>query len=52
MENMTHWKQNFNYKYTGAYEIAPGEEKRLVIDRLTREEVASVQGKKEMCFVA
>jgi hypothetical protein len=52
MSEQTHWKQNFNYKYTGAYELAPGEEKKLVIDRLVHEEVIGSNGKKEKCFVA
>jgi hypothetical protein len=52
MEQLTHWKQNFNFKYTGAYELAPGEEKRLTISQLLREEVANKSGNKELCFVA
>jgi hypothetical protein len=49
---MTHWKQNFDYKYTGAYELQPGEEKTVTIQRLTHEEVANTEGKKQKCFVA
>lgn len=49
---MTHWKQNFNYAYTGAYELAPGEERTLTISKTTREEVVNQQGGKETCFVA
>lgn len=49
---MTHWKQNFNYKYTGAYELQPGEEKTVTIQRLTNEDVMSTDGKKQKCLVA
>jgi hypothetical protein len=49
---MTHWKENFDYKYTGAYELQPGEEKTVTIQRLTNEDVMSTDGKKQKCFVA
>jgi len=49
---MTHWKQNFDYTYTGAYELQPGEEKTVTIQRLTNEDVMSTDGKKQKCFVA
>ena len=49
---MTHWKQNFDYTYTGAYELQPGEEKTVTIQRLTNEDVISTDGKKQKCFVA
>lgn len=50
--SQTHWKQNFNYKYTGAYELKPGETKTVTINRTCTEEVMSTTGKKEQCFVA
>lgn len=49
---MTHWKQNFNYKYTGAYELAPGEERTRTIQRTNTEDVVSTDGKSQKCFVA
>lgn len=48
----THWKQNFDYKYTGAYELKQGETKVLVIQRTCQEEVTSTTGQKQVCFVA
>ena len=48
----THWKQNFNYKYTGAYELKQGEERTVTINRTCNEEVMNTNGKKELCFVA
>lgn len=52
MTTETHWKQNFDYKYTGAYELKPGETKTLTIKRLCNEEVMSTSGQKQLCFVA
>jgi len=49
---MTHWKQNFNYNYTGAYELQPGEERTLTITRTAHEDVPDQSGKKQDCFVA
>lgn len=49
---MTHWKKNFDYKFTGAYELQPDEEKLVTIIKTGKEEVTSEQGKKEICFVA
>lgn len=49
---MTHWKQNFNYAFTGAYELQPGEERTLTIKETKKEEVANTNGGKELCFVA
>lgn len=48
----THWKQNFDYKYAGAYELAPGETRTLTIARVCKENVANVKGEKEPCLVA
>lgn len=48
----THWKTNFSYKYTGAYELQPGETKILTIQKIGREEVMNTTGQKEMCTVA
>jgi len=48
----THWKQNFDYKYTGAYELKTGETKILTIQRTCQEEVASTTGQKQLYFVA
>ena len=44
----THWKQNFDYKYTGAYELKPGETKTLTIKSIQREEVQATTGEKQV----
>jgi len=49
---MTHWKQEFNYSYTGAYELQPGEERLLTITKTQHEDVKSSDGKTQDCFVA
>lgn len=49
---MEHWKRSFDYKYTGAYELQPNEEKVVTIKRVCKEEVNSTDGKKSMCLVA
>jgi hypothetical protein len=49
---MMHWKNNFDYKFTGAYELQPGETKTLTIKSTGHAEVMNQQGKKETCFVA
>lgn len=49
---MTHWKQNFDYKFAGAYELQPGEMKTLTIKNTGHAEVMNQQGRKESCFVA
>ena len=47
----THWKNNFDYKFTGAYELAPGEEKTVTILKTCKEEVNSTDGTKKLCLV-
>ena len=49
---MAHWKENFDYKFTGAYELNPGEEKTLKIESVGREDVIGSDGKKQSCLVA
>ena len=48
---MPHWKKHFNYKYTGAYEMLPGEEKTLTLLRLADELVKNEKGEENLCFV-
>jgi hypothetical protein len=48
----THWKINFDYRYTGAYELKEGEEKILTIQRVCKEEIMDTTGAKQMCLVA
>lgn len=50
-QNKTHWKQNFDYRYTGAYELAPGEEKMLTIKNIYKDEVQDTTGSKKMCLI-
>ena len=49
---MPHWKKHFNYKYTGAYEMLPGEEKVLTFSRTADELVKNEKGEDNICFVA
>ena len=49
---MPHWKKHFNYKYTGAYEMLPGEEKTLTFLRTADELVKNEKGEEGLCFVA
>lgn len=48
----THWKKNFDYRYTGAYELEPGETKTLTISKLTKEEICGTTGTKQKCTIA
>lgn len=48
----THWKQNFDYRFTGAYELSPGEEKTLTIKSVGKEEVKDESGRGQLCMVA
>lgn len=52
MENLTHWKKEFNYDYLGSYSLLPGEEKTLTIKETKKQEVKGADGKKQDCFVA
>jgi hypothetical protein len=49
---MEHWKQHFNYQYTGAYELNPGEEKTVKIKTVKKESVTGADGKLTQCLVA
>lgn len=49
---MPHWKKHFNYKYSGAYEMAPGEERVLTFSKTADELVKNERGEDNMCFVA
>lgn len=49
---MAHWKQNFDYKFTGAYELKEGETKTLTIQKTGKEKVKAQDGTEQMCFVA
>ena len=46
---MPHWKKHFNYKYTGAYEMLPGEEKTLTFLRTADELVKNEKGEEGLC---
>ena len=48
----THWKQNFDYRFTGAYELEPGQEVVLTISKLGHEKLKNQHGQEETCFVA
>ncbi|MGV8947575.1 MAG: hypothetical protein ACOH1N_14195 [Lutibacter sp.] len=49
---MPHWKKHFNYKYTGAYEMVPDEERVLTFTKTADELVKNERGEDNMCFVA
>lgn len=49
---MEHWKKHFDYKFTGAYELQPGETKTLTIKSTGNAEVVGQKGQKENCFCA
>ena len=46
-----HWKQNFDYRFTGAYELEPGQTVTRKITRTGHEMVKTDRGE-ERCFVA
>ena len=48
----THWKKTFNPDYIGAYALEPGEERKVKIKNVVREDVVGQNGKKEECTVA
>jgi hypothetical protein len=52
MKNLTHWKNEFNYDYLGAYSLLPGEEKTLTIKEINKQKVKNVDGKEQECLVA
>lgn len=52
MEKLTHWKKLTNPNYIGAYSLDPGEERNVVIEKVIREIVIGMDGKKEECTVA
>ena len=47
----THWKQNFNIDYLGAYSLDNGKDKVLTIKRLSKEMVKGTGGKEAECLV-
>lgn len=51
-ENLTHWKQEFNYDYLGSYSLLPNEEKTLTIKETKKVKVKGADGKEQECFVA
>lgn len=52
MENLTHWKKEFNYDYLGSYSLLPNEEKTLTIKETKKQKVKGADGKEQECFVA
>lgn len=52
MEQLTHWKKNFNYNYLGSYSLANGNDVILTIKETKKELVKNETGKDEECFVA
>lgn len=52
MENLTHWKKEFNYDFLGSYSLLPDEEKTLTIKETKKQKVKGADGKEQECFVA
>lgn len=52
MEQKTHWKTQFNYKWLGAYCLPDGKDVVLTIREMKREEVVGDSGNKEQCLIA
>lgn len=51
-ETKTHWKQNFNYDYLGAYSLNENQEVTLTIKNVKKVLVTGSGGQKEECTVA
>lgn len=52
MEHLTHWKNQFNYDYLGAYSLPDGKDIVLTIKEMKKENVVGANGQKSECFVA
>lgn len=52
MEQKTHWKTQFNYKWLGAYCLPDGKDVVLTIREMKREAVVGDSGNKEQCLIA
>lgn len=52
MEHLTHWKNQFNYDYLGAYSLPDGKDVILTIKETKREIVVGNNGQKSECFIA
>lgn len=52
MEHLTHWKDQFNYDYLGAYSLPDGKDIILTIKETKRETVVGANGQKGECFIA
>ena len=52
MEHLTHWKNQFNYDYLGAYSLPDGKDIILTLKETKKEMVTGTNGQKSECFVA
>lgn len=52
MEHLTHWKNQFNYDYLGAYSLPDGKDVILTLKETKKEMVTGANGQKSECFVA
>src|ERR1700753_1068402 len=52
MENLTHWKKEFDYKFLGAHDLLPEETRTLTIKETKNENVKGADGKEKECLVA
>ena len=51
MEHLTHWKNQFNYDYLGAYSLPDGKDIILTLKETKKEMVTGSNGQKSECFV-
>jgi hypothetical protein len=51
MENLTHWKKLTNPNYIGSEILQPGQELKLTIEKVQKEQVKTAEGTQE-CIVA
>ena len=50
--NLTHWKKLTNPNYIGSHDLQPGQELKIVIESISKEQVHTPEGKVEECVVA
>jgi hypothetical protein len=50
-ENLTHWKKLTNPNYIGSEILQPGQELKLIIEKVQKEQVKTAEGTQE-CIVA
>lgn len=49
---VTHWKKLTNPNYLGSHDLQPGQEAKITIESVAKEQVKGADGKEEFCIVA